>query len=67
MRDLQSAIGLLTSVAPALIKALPLIAGYLLIAIYARALWKSRSAQTSGQELAYALVGLSSFLWVIGR
>lgn len=60
---MQSIVNLL----PGLIKALPILAAYLLLLRYTIGQVKHWKQPVAGQELAYALIGLAAFLWAIGR
>lgn len=60
---MQSIVNLL----PGLIKALPILAAYLLLLRFTIGQIKHWKAPVAGQEMAYALIGLAAFLWAIGR
>ena len=63
LRELQSIVNLL----PGLIKALPILAAYLLLLRFTIGQVKSWRSPVAGQELAYALIGLAAILWALGR
>jgi hypothetical protein len=60
---LQSIVNLL----PSLIKALPILAAYLVVLRFAIGQVRSWKQPVAGQELAYALIGLAAILWALGR
>lgn len=63
LRELQSVVNLI----PGLIKALPILAAYLLLLRFVIAQVKAWKQPIAGQELAYALIGIAAILWAIGR
>lgn len=63
MRELQGLLNLL----PGLLKALPLIAAYLVVLRFAIGQIRGWKSPVSGQEMAYALIGLAALLWAVGR
>ncbi len=52
---------------PGLIKALPILAAYLVVLRFAIGQVKGWKQPVAGQELAYALIGLAAILWALGR
>lgn len=63
MRELQSVLNML----PALIKALPIFAAYLIVLKFTIASVKSWRAPVSYMELGAGLAGLAAFLYVLGK
>lgn len=68
MRELEAILRTITSSLPALIKALPVLAAYVVLFKFALAQIRDwRGNAVGGQELAYVLIGLSAILWALGR
>lgn len=63
LRELQSVLNLL----PGLIKALPILAAYLILLRFVIGQIRHWKQPVAGQELAYALIGLAAILWALGR
>lgn len=61
LRDLQVVLSML----PSLIKALPILAAYLVVLRFAIGQIRGWKSPVAGQEMAYALIGLAAFLWVL--
>jgi hypothetical protein len=63
LRELQ----LVLNALPSLIKALPILAAYLVVMRFSIGQVRAWKQPVAGQELAYALVGLAAILWALGR
>lgn len=68
MRELEAILRTITASLPALIKALPVLAAYIVIFKFTLGQIRDwRGKGMAGQEMCYVLVGLAAILWGLGR